>query len=86
MGVLDAETLFSRKWGFGALPGVGGIPIRHIKGYIRFRARNEIAPSRQASLLTLEICGFNTQLHCVQNSVKSCFGNLVTIMFRQKTP
>ena len=26
MGVLDPETLFSRKWGFGPLSGVGGIP------------------------------------------------------------
>ena len=25
-GFLDPETLFSRKWGFGLLSGVGGIP------------------------------------------------------------
>ena len=25
MGVFGPETLFSRKWGFGALSGVGGI-------------------------------------------------------------
>ena len=25
-GLLDPETLFSRKWGFGGLSGVGGIP------------------------------------------------------------
>ena len=28
MGFLDPETLFSRKWGFGALSGVGGIATR----------------------------------------------------------
>ena len=27
-GFLDPETLFSRKWGFGPLSGVGGIPIQ----------------------------------------------------------
>ena len=27
-GFLDPEILFSRKWGFGALSGVGGIPIQ----------------------------------------------------------
>ena len=29
-GFLDPETLFSRKWGFGPLSGVGGIPTQAI--------------------------------------------------------
>ena len=28
MGFLDPEALFFRKWGFGALSGVGGIPTQ----------------------------------------------------------
>ena len=33
-GFSDPETLFSRKWGFGALSGVGGIAILDAKDYI----------------------------------------------------
>ena len=46
-GSLDPETLFSRKWGFGALSGVGGIPSYGLSGQnARFNTRVSVFDTR----------------------------------------